>query len=339
MQTKTVVFLAYDSAMLLDLAGPIEVFTTTNAFAEGQPYRVTLASVDGRDMLSSAGPRLGVDCRVADLEWPVDTFIVPGTHAWAQVMQDRAILDALILAADQSRRLAAVCAGTFLLAAAGLLDGRPATTHWQLADELSSRFPTVRVDPNPIFIRDGRIFTSAGVTAGIDLALAMVEEDHGAELARDVARYLVVFMQRPGGQAQFSARLRSPPRTHSRLRVVLDSITENPAADHRLSLLSERVGYSERHLTRIFARELGMTPARYVESVRVEAACLMLESSDATLEVIARESGLHSAETLRRCFRGTFGVTPNAYRLRFRTTGITGTHRGDGQEPIRVHNA
>jgi transcriptional regulator GlxA family with amidase domain len=208
------------------------------------------------------------------------------------------------------------------MAAAGLLDGRRATTHWQFLDALEERFPEVRVERDPIFVVDGRLHTSAGVTAGIDLALAMVEADHGPALARRVARHLVVFMQRPGGQSQFSVRLEAEPLERSPLRTLLDAVAADPAADHRLAAMSERAGFSERHLTRVFARELGTTPARYVEMVRVEAARSLLETTDAPLESIARQSGLGSPETLRRAFGRVCGTTPHAYRQRFVTTGI-----------------
>jgi transcriptional regulator GlxA family with amidase domain len=209
----------------------------------------------------------------------------------------------------------------FLLGAAGLLDGRRATTHWMFFDEFADRFPETELERGPIFVNDGEVFTSAGGTAAIDLALAMVEADHGPALAREAARFLVVFMQRPGGHTQFSVRMSSVP-ADTPLRGLLDAIAEDPAGDHRLGTLSQRGGFSERHLTRVFMRDVGMTPARYVEEVRVELARSLLESSDAPLDAVARDSGLGSAETLRRVFTRHKGVTPHAYRQRFRTTGI-----------------
>jgi transcriptional regulator GlxA family with amidase domain len=213
-----------------------------------------------------------------------------------------------------------VCAGAFLVGAVGLLEGRRATTHWQFVDDLAQRFPTATVERGPIFVGDGHVFTSAGGTASIDLALAMVESDRGAQLARAVAQFLVVFMQRPGGQPQFSVRLHAEADVRSPVRELLDGIAADPAGDHRLAALSERAGFSERHLSRVFARELGTTPARYVEQVRVEAARALLETSDAPLDVIARRSGLNSAETLRRRFSCAVGMTPHSYRQRFRAT-------------------
>jgi transcriptional regulator GlxA family with amidase domain len=330
MPTRTVVVLAYDGAQVLDIMGPAEVFYAADAIAggtmypqisSGEHYRVRIVSVDGRDVVSSSGLRLGVEASLADIEGPIDTLIVPGSDAWAEVMQREDLVDALAEGAERCRRLASVCAGAFLLGAVGMLDGRSATTHWLFLDELGRRFPETTVDREAIFVGDGRVFTGAGATAGIDLALALVEADHGAALARDVARFLVVFMQRPGSHAQFSVRLRAEPVTRG-LRDLLDTIAADPAGDYRLAALSARSGFSARHLTRVFARELGTTPARYVEQVRVEAARALLEQSDAPLDAIARRCGLGTAESLRRAFARDVGATPHAYRQRFRTTGV-----------------
>ena len=322
MPPRTVALLVYEEAQVLDVTGPAEVFAAADGFLGGGAYDVRLVSLDGEDVVGGSGLRLGVDGSVDDLPARIDTFVAPGSHAFRRMSHDPALLAAVRACAARSRRVAAVCAGAFLLGAAGLLDGRRATTHWMFLDELAERFPAASPQDDPIFVRDGEVYTSAGGTAGIDLALALVEADHGPALARDVARYLVVFMQRPGGQAQFSVRLQADPVERAPLRALLDEIAADPAGDHRLPALSARAGFSERHLTRVFARELGTTPGRYVEEVRLEAARALLESSDAPLEVIARRCGLGSAETLRRTFARDVGVTPHAYRQRFRTTGI-----------------
>lgn len=314
--------LAFEGAGFLDVSGPAEVFSVADVLLGGHGYRVVIASPDGGDVVSSSGFRMGADLAAADLDGPLDTLLVPGTWTWPAAIEHPVLLSAIASAAGRARRVAGICVGAFLLAAVGLLDGRRATTHWQFLDDLEVRFPNVDVVRDPIFVVDGGVYTSAGVTAGIDLALAMVEDDHGPALARRVARHLVVFMQRPGGQSQFSVRLSAEPIERSALRPLLDAIAEDPAGDHRLGMLSERAGFSERHLTRVFARELGTTPARYVERIRVEAAQSMLETTDAPLDVIALRTGLGSAETLRRTFARTLGVTPNAYRQRFVTTGI-----------------
>ncbi len=314
--------LAFDGAGFLDISGPAEVFAVADAVAGGGAYRVAIVSPDGRDAVTSSGFRIGVASAADDLEGPVDTLLVPGTWTWPEATDDEALLAAVAAAAGRSRRVAGVCVGAFLLAAVGVLDGRRATTHWQFSDELAARHPAVAVERDAIFVADDGVYTSAGVTAGIDLALALVEADHGPALARRVARHLVVFMQRPGGQTQFSVRLSAAPVERPTLRALLDSIAGDPAADHRLAAMSRRAGFSERHLARLFASELGTTPARYVEQVRLEAARALLEASDAPLPAIARESGLGSAETLRRTFLRELGVTPHAYRRRFVTTGV-----------------
>ncbi|MET8905732.1 helix-turn-helix domain-containing protein [Streptomyces sp. NPDC004538] len=223
---------------------------------------------------------------------------------------------------------ASVCTGAFLLAAAGLLDGRRATTRWRFTEQLALRYPKVTVDTDALFVRDGRIMTSAGVSSGIDLALALVQEHLGAEVARAVAKDMVVFMQRPGGQSQFSVRTRAPHVKQEALRRLLDAAVEDPSGNHTLSAMARRAGMSTRHLTRLFHAEMDTTPARYIEQVRMEAAQAMLEGGDDPLTVVARASGLGSPESLRRAFMRNIGVTPGAYRSRFRTTGIT-----DGEGP------
>ena len=205
-------------------------------------------------------------------------------------------------------------------AAAGLLDGRRAATHWGFADDLARAFPAVEVDRDAIFVRDGEVITSAGVTSGIDLALSLVEEDHGPEVARAAARYLVVFMARPGGQSQFSIRMSCAQPHHPVVRRVLDAVTADPGADHARDALAARVGVSVRHLTRLFRTELDTTAARFVERTRIEAATGLLENGAETLDVIARRTGFGSAETMRRAFKRELGVSPSAYRARHRTT-------------------
>ena len=323
---RTIVVLAFDGAQMLDVTGPAEVFAAAGgmfALAGGaNPYDIRIVPPGGADVTTYSGLRIGVSGAVADLVGPIDTLIIPGTPDWPTASADPALLAAVAELAPRTRRLTSVCVGAFVLGAAGLLDGRRVTTHWMFADELASRFPATTVDPDPIFVVDGPVHTSAGVTAGIDLALAMVEADHGPDLAREVARYLVVFMQRPGGQSQFSVRLRHAPVSGSSLRPLLDEIAANPAGDYRLTTLSERAGYAERHLTRMFVKEVGTTPARFVEQTRVEAARVLIETSDVPFETIARLSGLGSPDTLRRVFTREVGIAPADYRQRFRTTGV-----------------
>jgi transcriptional regulator GlxA family with amidase domain len=303
----------FDNVKLLDVAGPSEVFGEANR--EGAEYDVTVCSPAGTDTVTSTGVRLSIDTR-ADAVGPVDTAVVPGSDSFPASRPGADVLAAMMSLVGAAKRVASVCTGAFVLAEAGLLDGRRATTHWRHAATLARRFPAVEVLPDAIFVRDGQVFSSAGVSAGIDLSLALVEQDHGAELARAVARSLVVFMQRPGGQSQFSVPARTPRPAAEPLRLVLDRIAADPAADHSAPALAAAVGTSVRQLTRLFRRELDTTPARYVELVRFEAAQALLDAGH-TVTSAASRSGLGSDETLRRVFLRQLGISPTDYRHRF----------------------
>jgi transcriptional regulator GlxA family with amidase domain len=315
----TVTVFVFPGVRLLDVTGPIEVFTTANEF--GGHYRVQIASEDGTAVITSAGTRLSADLPVDDVQEPSDVLVIPGGPEWETLIKDDALLDVVRQLNEKSSCTASVCTGAFLLAAAGLLDGRRATTHWRHSRQLALRFPSVQVEPDDIFVRDGQMMTSAGVSAGIDLSLALVEDHYGAEVARAVAKDMVVFMQRPGGQSQFSVRSRAPHTRHEMLRGVLDAVAENPGAHHTLSAMARRAGVSVRHMTRLFYEEVGTTPARYVEQVRLEAAQVMLETGDDPMPVVAQRTGFGSPESLRRAFVRHLGVTPGAFRASFRTTG------------------
>lgn len=323
---RTVVVLVYDGVQLLDVAGPIEVFDA--ARDRGGDYAVLLASPDGGDVTASGRTRLGADRSFADLPASIDTLLVPGSSAAPQVSADDPLIATIRAAAGRSRRVASVCAGAFLLASAGLLDGRRAATHWELSAELAAAHPAVDVDPDAIFVHDGPVHTSAGITAGIDLCLALVEADHDAALARAVAQHLVVYLQRPGGQAQFSARLAAAPTADPVLRRLLDEITEHPERDHGLEALADRAGFSVRHLTRVFRRELGTTPARFVERVRVEAAQHRLQTGGEPLGAVAAATGFGSLETMRRAFLRELRTTPGAWRAGFGAAGSGVGRRG-----------
>ncbi|MGA4845030.1 GlxA family transcriptional regulator [Streptomyces sp. G5(2025)] len=314
-----VVVLAFDGARLLDVAAPLEVFHT--AAGRTGAYRVRVCTPDGRDVTTSTGLRIAADVATADVTG-TGTLVVPGP-ADLRILAERPALvaDVARLAAGAGR-VAAVCTGAFALAAAGLLVGRRATTHWEYADDLARAHPDVTVTPDAIYVQDGPILTSAGVTAGIDVCLALVEEDHGPEEARRVARDLVVFLQRPGGQSQFSAASRTATTRHPVLRPLLDAIAADPAADHSLRSLAQRANISGRHVSRLFAQQIGSTPAAHVETMRVEAARILLEHG-ANVTEAARRSGLGSDETLRRTFARHLGTTPSAYAARFRTTRAT----------------
>jgi len=313
---RVVVIVVFDGVKLLDAAGPAEVFAEANRF--GAAYRLKIASVDGRDVATSIGTRFAVTDRIASIE-SADTFLVAGGDMLVGRPIDPALVDALKTVPIRTRRVASICTGSFILAQAGLLSGRRATTHWRHTGLLARAFPDVAVEPDAIFVRDENVFTSAGVSAGIDLALALVEDDYGADLVRDVARSLVVYLKRAGGQSQFSVLVEADPPRQSALRAVTDAIAANPAADHSVKTLAARASLSTRQLARLFQSELGTTPARYVEMVRIDAARAALDAGR-TVTDTARMAGFGSAETLRRVFVNHLGVSPKAYRDRFRTT-------------------
>ncbi|OBK91182.1 GlxA family transcriptional regulator [Mycolicibacter sinensis] len=309
------VIVVFDDVTMLDVAGAGEVFAEANRF--GADYRIKIASVDGGDVTTSIGTRLGVTDALSSIE-SADTVMIAGADNLPRRAIDPELVQAVKSVAGRTRRLASICTGSFVLAQAGLLNGRRATTHWHDVRLFARAFPEVTVEPDAIFVRDGEVFTSAGVSSGIDLALALVEIDHGAELVRAVARWLVVYLKRAGGQSQFSTLVEADPAPQSALRAVTDAIAADPGADHRVSSLAIRASLSTRQLTRLFRSELGMTPADYVEKVRVDAARAALDAGHSVTDA-ARLAGFGSTETLRRVFVDHLGVSPKAYRDRFRT--------------------
>jgi transcriptional regulator GlxA family with amidase domain len=309
------VIVVFDDVTMLDVAGAGEVFAEANRF--GADYRLKIASVDGRDVTTSIGTRLGVTDALSSIE-SADTVMVAGSDDLPRRGIDPELVDAIKSIAGRTRRLASICTGSFVLAHAGLLNGRRATTHWHDARLFARAFPDITVEPDAIFVRDGDVFTSAGVSSGIDLALALVEMDHGTELVRDVARWLVVYLKRAGGQSQFSVLVEADPPPQSALRKVTPAIAADPAANHDVKTLAARASLSTRQLTRLFQSELGTTPARYVEMVRIDAARAALDAGR-TVGETARVAGFGSTESLRRVFVDHLGVSPKAYRERFRT--------------------
>lgn len=308
--------LVFDGMKMLDLSGPAEVFSEANRY--GAEYRLSIVSADGAPVGSSIGMRVPADVD-AYAAAPYDTLVVVGGDALPDSPVDPALDAAAKALADRAGRVASVCTGAFVLGAAGLLEGRRATTHWQHTTALARRCPSTRVEPDAIFVKDGTTYTSAGVTAGIDLALALLEEDHGPDLARKVARSLVVYMQRAGGQSQFSASLQGPaPRTPV-LRLVQEAVQGDPAGDHGLEALAARVRVSPRHLTRMFRAELDTTPMRYVELIRFDMAKALLDAGHNATEAAAL-SGFPSYESLRRAFARHLGLSPIRYQHRFTTT-------------------
>jgi transcriptional regulator GlxA family with amidase domain len=321
---RAVVIIAFDGVQPLDITGPHEVFAGANAaLAHLSPtaprYRLHVVSVDGGQVVAESGLRLGADALATAPNGPLDVLLLPGGSGVDAACDDQRLVDYIAHAAPRARRLVTVCSGTFLAAAAGLLDERRVTTHWARAKELHARHPAIDVDPDPIFVRDGNVWTSAGVTAGIDLALALVEDDHGADIAQLVARWLVMFLRRPGGQTQFATPVWNDRPAPGPIRAAQESIEADPGGDHRVVVLAERVGMSERHFIRCFSSSVGATPAQYVAAVRTEAARRALESTPDTVEAIARRCGFGTSETMRRTFARRLGVSPDAYRNRFST--------------------
>lgn len=313
---KRVGILVFDGMKLLDVSGPAEVFSEANLF--GAKYDVTIVSPNGHPVGTSIGIQLPV-AGSADDAAAFDTVLVSGGDVFPTAPVSDELRQAALLLQAKTRRMASICTGAFVLAAAGILDGRRATTHWKHAHLLASLYPPIAVQPDAIYVRDGNVYTSAGVSAGIDLALALVEEDHGSDLARQVAQSLVVFMQRAGGQSQFSASLRGPAPRTSALREVTDTVTADPAGDYSVPALAEMANLSVRHLTRLFHDELATTPAKFIEDVRFEAAKASL-ASDYSVTHTAERSGFGNSETLRRVFVARIGISPKAYQQRFATT-------------------
>ncbi|MFD9304831.1 GlxA family transcriptional regulator [Streptomyces sp. NPDC060048] len=320
-----IVIVAFPGVELLDVTGPGEVFSVASRVAgSARPgYRLQIATADGGPVTTSSGIRLLADLRLDEVEGRVDTLLVSGavTHyegGGAEAVVDPTVTDWLREAAPRAGRTGSVCAGAHLLAAAGLLDGRPATTHWLTAAQLAAEHPGIKVDPDPIFIRSGRVWTCAGVTSGMDMALAMVAEDHGQAVALATARLMVMYVKRSGGQSQFSVPLSVQAPTSDRIDELRQWITEHPEEDLSAEALAERVNLGARHFSRLFAQRTGTTPAAYVESTRLEAARRLLEETDGSLPQVAAASGLGSVKTLHRSFRRRLGTTPAEYRRRFR---------------------
>ncbi|HEY7628457.1 MAG TPA: helix-turn-helix domain-containing protein [Ilumatobacteraceae bacterium] len=327
MTRRAVVIVAYDGIQPLDVVGPHEVFAGANSVLAARrraahSYDLSIVSQRGAPVVSESGLQL-VTTPLPSPRARLDTLLIPGGEGSQTARYDDGLVDWIRAAARRSRRVATVCSGTFIAAAAGLLDGRTVTTHWSRARQLADEYPRITVDADPIYRHDGPVWTSAGVTAGIDLALALVEDDHGTDVAQIVARYLVMFLHRPGGQTQFAAPVWVPRAERSAVRAAQDYVDAHPAADHRLDLLARRAAMSTRHFSRVFIGEVGETPARYVERVRVEAARAELERTDASLDVVATQCGFGSAESLRRAFHRRVGVAPDAYRRRFRSPSNT----------------
>jgi transcriptional regulator GlxA family with amidase domain len=305
-----VVVVVYDGVQSVDVCGPAEVFAAAG-------HDVRIVSSTGGPVRSMAGITLVPHGDLASVTGPIDTLVVAGGDGTVGAHADRVLIDWLAEAATRSRRVTSVCSGAFLLAAAGLLDGRRATTHWSVCDLLAQLHPHVTVEPEPIYVRDGNVWTSAGVTAGMDLALALVEDDHGRDTALAIARRFVLFLRRPGTQAQFSAQLSAQTAERDVLQEAQAHIADHPGDDLSVAALATRADMSVRNFARSFRAEVGTTPARYVERVRVEAARRLLEETDEGVDAVAAACGFGTAETMRRSFLRALRVPPAEYRRRF----------------------
>ena len=317
-QPRPVALVGYAGAQSLDIVGPLEVFAMANRFAGTSPYEIILASPEGGTITCNSGLLLGGSVALAALPAELDTILVAGgsREALRQASDDR-MLDWLNSRAATTRRMGSVCSGALVLAASGLLDGRRATTHWGYCEELRAVRPAVQLEPDAIFVADPPYYTSAGVTAGIDLCLSLVESDCGSQLALAIARNLVLFMRRPGGQTQYSEGLNVQAAATPRLRQLITEISADPCGDLAVPELASRAAMSERTFSRVFQRETGVSPAVFVEIARVNRAKALLETSDWTLGRVAERAGFGSVEGLHRAFNKRVGITPGEYRQRF----------------------
>ena len=315
---RTVLIVLFDGVQSLDVTGPLEVFAGARDHRGEYAYRVRTASLGGAQVRTTSGLAIvpDGDLRLESREAAPDLLIVPGGKGARRLDPD--LVSWIGAHAPHAKRVASVCSGAFLLAESGLLDGRRVTTHWSQCEALRDQYPAIEVDPDPIYIKDGNVTTSAGVTAGIDLALALVEDDLGRDMALTIARHLVVFLRRPGNQAQFSTQLSAQVAKRAPLRDVQHWITEHPAGDLSVEALAEKASLSPRHFARAFAAEVGLPPGKYVERTRLEAARRHLEDTAEGIEQTARACGYRTTEAMRRAFIDALGVSPAEYRRRFR---------------------
>ena len=319
-----VLIVAVPPVRTLDLFGPAEVFGDANHLRGGDPeYEVHIVSAGVDRVVSShIGTPVHTDRTYRDYRGPIDTLLIAGGVGAREMRYEPGFLDWLRDQSARARRFGSICTGAFVLAEAGLLDGRRATTHWNWASELARDYPQVTVDPDPIYVRDDNCYTSAGVTAGIDLCLALVEEDLGRPVALQVAQMMVVFLRRPGGQSQFSATLGAQTCESRPLGDLLAWLPDNIRRDLSVDKLARRAAMSPRNFARLFQQEVGKTPGKHVEDVRLEAARRQLESTSLSITEVADASGLASPEVLRRVFKRRLGVTPGQYRASFGQTGV-----------------
>jgi transcriptional regulator GlxA family with amidase domain len=318
MSSRQVVITAYEGVSLLDLAGPLEALRVASSFGGRVSYECSVVSVSGGPVKTADGVPI-VTASLRSLgKGAIDTLIVPGAFAVDDVTRERKLVEWVRKTAPACRRVCSVCVGSFMLAAAGVLDGKRAATHWMHAPLLASRHPRVSVEPDAIFVRDGRIWSSAGVTTGIDLALALIEQDAGREVAMNVARILVVYLKRSGGQSQYSALLAAQAESESETFSELERwMAEHLKKDLRVETLAERVHMSPRNFARVYAEKRGRTPAKAVEAIRVEAARRRLEETNGRIAAIAEDCGFSNEEQMRCAFVRMLSIPPREYRRRF----------------------
>nr|WP_261905568.1 GlxA family transcriptional regulator [Escherichia coli]CAH8250220.1 HTH-type transcriptional regulator CdhR [Escherichia coli] len=313
-----ITFLAFPRVQLLDVVGPADVFTeAARQLANPRAYRVEVIGTCKGMLKGSNGLKIGIDKTFETYKGKIDTLLVAGSPHIDEIALDPALQDWLRQQVKSVRRIGSVCSGAFLLAAAGMLNGRHVTTHWNSSAKLAKEHPQTHVHPDSIYIKDGNIYTSAGVTAGMDLALALVEEDHGRKLALSVAREMVMFFKRPGGQSQFSAQLAAQTAERSVIREVQDYVVEHLKSDLSVPTLAARAGMSERNFARTFKSEVGLTPAEFVEMARIDAARRLIEDADVSLKRLASIVGYANTDGFRRAFMRRIGVNPRDYRKRF----------------------
>ncbi|HVI25057.1 MAG TPA: GlxA family transcriptional regulator [Xanthomonadaceae bacterium] len=314
--TLAIGLLAYEGMQALDLTGPLDVFGAANAHAGDARYRLCVVGLGPAPVRAENGLVVVPECGLDDAP-AFDTLLVPGGAGSRVLDRDPRLLGWLRARAPATRRMVSVCTGIYLLAAAGLLDGRRVTTHWEYAADVARRYPALRMEPDQMFVRDGAFATSGGLTAGMDLALALVEEDCGAPVALAVARHLVMYLRRPGNQAQFSEPLLAQSHGHRRLGDLVQWLLAHLGDALDVERMAARAAMSPRHLRRVFRDAFGTTPMRFVERLRMEQACLRLSGGNATVERIAAAVGFNSADAFRRAFRARYGVSPAQYRERF----------------------
>ena len=318
---KQIVMFAFANAQILDIVGPLQMLAGVNDARGGGAYRLTILAERKGELATTSGIKLIADGAWGDLPKTIDTMIIAGGDGTREALRDKALLAAVRAAARKARRIVSVCSGSFVLAVAGLLKGKRATTHWQSTDDLARLFPDVTVEADAIYVRDGNVWTSAGVTAGMDLALALVREDFGDDMALAIARRHVVFLMRPGGQSQFSAHLSAEAQPQGKLAKLLRWIPDHVGDELDIPALARKANMSERNFARVFREETGKTPAHFVECARIDAARRLLTQSETPVETVAVRTGFGSEERMRRAFQRQLKVSPASFRARFHVNG------------------